>query len=73
MAARIALFAAPTAAVVGMVLFLNWIDASAGVAVAALGVVAVMGGGALGLFADRLPELPRTLRARRIAGTHRGD
>ena len=57
MVIRIALFAVPTAAVVGLVL-LNGIDASAGIAVAAFGLVAVMSGAALGYFADRLPELP---------------
>lgn len=59
MAIRLAVFAVPTAAVVGLVLLLNGLDASAGIATAALGVAAVAGGTALGYFADRLPELPR--------------
>jgi len=41
------------------VLLLNKLDASAGIAVAAFGLVAVMSGGTLGYFADRLPEIPR--------------
>jgi hypothetical protein len=58
MVLRIALFAVPMAAVAGLVLLLNALNAEAGVAVAALGVVAVASGSALGYFADRLPELP---------------
>lgn len=53
MATRIALFAVPTAAVAGLVLLLNELDAGVGIAVAALGLVAVVSGAALGYFADR--------------------
>jgi hypothetical protein len=60
MAIRIALFAVPTAVVAGLVLLLNALDAGVGAAVVAFGIVAVMSGAALGYFADRLPELPRT-------------
>ena len=75
MAIRIALFAIPTAAVAGLVLLLNGLDADAGIAVAALGVVAVLSGAALGYFADRLPDFPRARRRRpggghRLAGVH---
>lgn len=72
---RIALFAIPTLAVVGVVLLLNAVDASAGIAVAALGLVAILGGAALGAFADRLPEFPQARRrhpqgAAGLAGAH---
>lgn len=75
MVLRIALAALPLAAVVVLVLLLNSLDAGAGIAVAALGVVAVAGGAALGYFADRLPELRRDRRrhpdgTRRLAGAH---
>lgn len=62
MAIRLGLIAIPTAAVVGLVFLLNGLDAGAGIAVAALGVVAIVSGAALGYFADRLPELPRARR-----------
>ncbi len=76
MAIRVALFAMPTAAVIGLVLLLNGLDAGVGISVAALGAVAVLSGAALGYFADRLPELPQARRrrhtegTRRLAGTH---
>jgi len=70
MAIRLAIFAVPTAAVVGLVLLLNGLDASAGIAVAALGVVAVVGGAVLGYFADHLPELQRTRRAHPLVPRH---
>jgi hypothetical protein len=70
MAIRIALVAVPTAAVVGLVLLLNGLDAGAGIAAAALGLVAVISGAALGYFADRLPELPRGRRARPLVPHH---
>lgn len=73
MAIRIALFAIPTAAVVGVVLLLNGLDAGAGIAVAALGIVAVASGAAFGYFADRLPELPQARRPHRLAGVHHSD
>jgi hypothetical protein len=71
----ISLFALPAAVVVGVVLLLGVVDASAGIAVAALGLVAVISGAALGAFADRLPQLPAA-RSRhsgsttRLAGIH---
>ncbi|HET7177388.1 MAG TPA: hypothetical protein VFI63_01735 [Solirubrobacterales bacterium] len=71
MAIRLAIFAVPTVAVVGLVLLLNGLDASAGIATAALGVVAVASGATLGYFADRLPEPPRPRhRARPLIPHH---
>jgi hypothetical protein len=63
MTARIALFAILIASVVGLVLLLNGVGAGVGVAVAALGLIAVSGGATLGYFSDRLPEWPRERRA----------
>jgi MFS family permease len=59
------------------VLLLNAVDASAGIAVASLGVVMVISGAAFGYFADRLPELPGARRRRsqasaRLADIHNG-
>ena len=59
--------------VAGLVLFLNGVDASAGIAVAALGVLAVATGATLGYFAHHLPELPGARRSHRPTGLHRGD
>jgi len=73
MAIRIALFVVPAVAVAGLVIFLNLTNASAGIAVAALGVLAAAAGATLGYFADRLPELPGVRRSHRPAGLHRGD
>jgi len=56
MAMRVALCAVPAIAVAGLVLLLNGLDVSAGIAVAAFGLVAVATGSALGYFADRLPR-----------------
>jgi len=70
MVLRIALFAVPTAAVAGLVLLLNALNAQAGVAVAALGLVAVASGAALGYFADRLPELPRARHGHHGTAAH---
>jgi hypothetical protein len=67
MALRIALFAVPMAAAAGLVLLLNAVDAQVGVAAAAVGVLAVASGAALGYFADRLPELPWERHHRRRA------
>ena len=58
-----------------LVLLLNAVDASAGIAVASLGVV--ISGAAFGYFADRLPELPGARRRRsqasaRLADIHNG-
>ena len=66
MALRIALAGLPLAAVVVLVLLLNSLDVSAGIAVAALGY-----------FADRLPEFPKARRRNpdgsgRLAGAHNG-
>jgi hypothetical protein len=73
----VALFVVPGAVCAGLVLLLNGVGASAGVAVVSLGLVAVVSGAALGYFADQLPELPvaRRRRARsasRLAGVHHG-
>jgi hypothetical protein len=63
MAIRIGLIAIPIAGVIGMVLFLNGLGASIGVAAGVLGLVAVLSGAILGYFADRLPEFPRARHA----------
>jgi hypothetical protein len=60
MAIRIGIFALPTAAVVGLVLLLNGLNAGAGIAAAALGVVAVVSGA----------ELPRARRAHQLVPHH---
>ena len=73
MAFRIALFALPIIAVSGLVLLLNVADASAGIAMAAFGLIAVVTGVALGYFADRLPGLRQVRRPHRLAGIHHGD
>lgn len=70
MAIRAAIFAIPAAAVTGLVLLLNGLDAGAGIAAAALGVVAVASGATLGYFADRLPELPRARRSHPLIPHH---
>jgi hypothetical protein len=72
---RIALFAAPIASVAVLVPTLKALDAGAGIVVAALGLVVVASGAALGVFADRLPELPWTRGSgdpTRLAGTRHG-
>lgn len=73
MAIRIALFAIPAIAVAGLVFLLNGLDASAGISVAAFGLIAVATGTALGYFADRLPEFRQVRRPHRLAGVHHGD
>jgi hypothetical protein len=70
MSFRIALLAGPIAAVVALVLLINGLDASAGIAVVALGLVAVIGGATVGYFAHRLPELPRTRRPQSLIPHH---
>jgi len=72
MAIRIGIVAMPIVVVVGLVLLLNDLNADIGIAVAALGAVAVASGAALGYFADRLPEFPRARRAHRLV-PHRVD
>lgn len=72
MTTRIALFAILVASVVGLVFLLNGVGAGAGIAAAALGLVAVSGGAALGYFSDRLPERPRERRAHPLF-SHRLD
>lgn len=77
MALRIALFGFPLVAGVVLVLLLNSLDAGAGIAVVALGSVAVASGAALGYFADRLPEFTKLRRryrdrAKPLAGAHHG-
>lgn len=56
MAHRLLLCAIPVALVIGLVEVANWLEAGPGVAVAALGLVAVSIGTAIGFFADRLPS-----------------
>jgi hypothetical protein len=73
MALRIALFTIPFVVVAGLVLLLNELHASPGIAVASFGLVAVATGATLGYFADRLPDLRRARRSRRLAGIHHGD
>jgi hypothetical protein len=72
MALRLFFIVVPVAAVVGLVLLLNGLDASAGIAAAVLGTVAVVSGAFVGYFADRLPALPRTRHAHPLA-PHRID
>jgi hypothetical protein len=64
MVIRIALFAVPTVSVAVLVPMLNALDASPGIAVATLGLVAVLGGASFGVFVDRLPEFPWMRRNR---------
>jgi hypothetical protein len=70
MTIRTGLIVIPTAAVAGLVLLLNGLDANAGIAAAALGVVAVVSGAALGYFSDRLPEPPRARRSHPLIPHH---
>jgi hypothetical protein len=56
MVLRIAVFGIPAIAVVGLVLLLNSLEASPGLALAAYAVIAVSAGAALGYFADQLLE-----------------
>jgi len=55
MAIQIRLFGIPAVAVVGLVLLLNSLNASPGIAFAAYTVLAVATGAAIGHFVDRLP------------------
>lgn len=70
MTIRLALFGIPTIAIVALVLVLNAVDASAGVAVAGLGIVAVASGTAFGYYADYLPEIPRVRRPHPVVPRH---
>lgn len=67
------LFAAPIIAVAILVPLLNVLEANSGVAFAALGLVAIVGGAALGALADPVPELPwaRGHRNARVAGSRK--
>lgn len=71
---RIMLVVIPVVAVAALVPLLNSLGVGAGIAAAALGLVAVVGGAALGYFADRLPEIRRTGRRHpdgaHLAGAH---
>jgi hypothetical protein len=73
MAIRVALFVLPALAMAGLVLFLNSVEATAGMAAASMGLVAVASGAALGFYADHLPELPCADRPHRLAGAHHSD
>ncbi len=70
MTIRLALFGIPAAAIVALVLLVNAVDASAGIAMAGLGIVAVASGTAFGYFADYLPELPRVRRTHPVVPRH---
>jgi hypothetical protein len=76
MAIRASLFAVPALVVAGLVLLLNALDATAGVAVAALCSVAVLSGAAFGYFADELPTIRPFWRSRTrgqpLEPAHRG-
>lgn len=72
MTIRLALFGIPTAAIVALVLVVNAVDASAGIAMAGLGIVAVASGAAFGYFVDYLPELPQVRRTPPVV-SHRID
>jgi uncharacterized membrane protein YccC len=71
MAIRIALFGIPPVAVVGLVLLLNGLNASAGIVFAAFTVVAVAIGAAIGCFVDRLPGAQQSRGA--PTASHRHD
>ena len=71
MVLRITLVGVPIAAVVLLVLLLNGTNAGAGIAVAALGLVAVASGATLGYFADRLPEFGKTRQCPRLDSNQR--
>jgi len=63
---RLLVCALPVTMVIALVEVVNWLEAGPGIAVAALGLIAVSVGTAIGFFADRLPELPwRAAGARR--------
>jgi hypothetical protein len=70
MAIRFALFGTPLIAGAVLVLVMNAVDASPGVAMAGLGIVAVASGTAFGYFADYLPELPRVRRMHPVVPRH---
>lgn len=55
---RITAFGIPALAVAGLVLLLNSLEASAGLAVAAYAIIAVSTGGTIGYFAERLLGQP---------------
>jgi hypothetical protein len=67
MVGRVAFVFVPAAAIAGLVLLLNKLHADAGIAVASLGMAAVILGTVLGSQAHRLPELPRPQRPRSAA------
>lgn len=69
MAIRVALFPIPAVAVAGLVLLLNGLDASTGLAVAAFGMFAVATGSVLGYLVDHLPQPPQ---ARHSVAAHMG-
>ena len=73
MAIRVSLFAVPAVVVTGLVLLLNGLDASAGIAVAAFGLVAVATGSAARRTSPTsFLSLPRTRRPHCSAGVHHG-
>jgi hypothetical protein len=72
MAVRIAIFAFPIAIALLSVELLNRLDASPGVAAIGLGFTALIGGSAIGLFADRLPAFRLNRRRHRFI-PHRLD
>jgi multisubunit Na+/H+ antiporter MnhB subunit len=55
---RISVFGIPAIAVVGLVLLLNSLEASPGLALAAYALIAVSTGATIGYFADRLLGRP---------------
>lgn len=59
MVLRLAVFGIPALAVVGLVLLLNRLEVSPGLALAAYAVVAVSTGAIIGYFADHLLGRPR--------------
>jgi hypothetical protein len=63
MAHRVMLVGIPAMAAAGLTILLNHIHAGAGAAAASLGLVAVLGGAAIGYFAVGLPERPRVRRS----------
>jgi hypothetical protein len=73
MAIKVAFSAGPLVIGIGLSLLLSAIDPGTAGRFAILALAAVIIGGALGVFADRLPDLPRWMRFAwpRSRGDHR--
>jgi uncharacterized paraquat-inducible protein A len=53
---RVLVFVVPFVALAGLVILLNRVEADAGIALTAFGLIVVLTGSAIGYFADRLAE-----------------